>query len=138
MQMQTQTNVRNWPRLIVTAVLSVSLVLGLIPGQGLLGGAAEEAHATVDPYPSIGAELLLPQFVHSYGHDTIAQLSISDYDNITIGAFAKKKYVASRKAKVYHVKSCKYVSRILKKNRVYYSSKKKAKKAGKRPCKVCL
>jgi hypothetical protein len=64
----------------------------------------------------------------------------SNTDKFTVSALSKSKkgkYVASKKASVFHYTRCHYVDNIKSKNRVYYSTKKKAKADGKRPCKIC-
>jgi hypothetical protein len=58
--------------------------------------------------------------------------------SVVIAKSKKGKYVASRKSYAFHYTWCRYVKQIKSENLVYYSSKKKAKADGKRPCKVCM
>ena len=50
---------------------------------------------------------------------------------------AEHKYVASKNSKVFHKADCRWVKSIKPKNIVTYSTRDKATKAGKRPCKLC-
>jgi methylphosphotriester-DNA--protein-cysteine methyltransferase len=58
-------------------------------------------------------------------------------DRTVTSAAKKKQYAASKKSNVFHYRWCRYVKQIKSKNLVYYSKRNQAKKAGKRPCKVC-
>ncbi|WP_457624830.1 Ada metal-binding domain-containing protein [Persephonella sp.] len=52
--------------------------------------------------------------------------------------YRKKKekfYISSKKGKVFHRPSCRFAKKI--KNRKIYKTRKKAVKAGLRPCKLC-
>ena len=44
-------------------------------------------------------------------------------------------YVASKKGKVFHRPSCRFAKKI--KNKIIFKTKRKAKRAGFRPCKFC-
>lgn len=52
-------------------------------------------------------------------------------------AAAKYNYVASKNSGVFHKSSCRWTQNISEDNRVTYSSRDEALKAGKRPCKSC-
>jgi len=56
---------------------------------------------------------------------------------ITVDAAYKGRYVASIHSHVYHKVTCRYVKKIKRKNRIYFKTKKSARKHGYRPCKVC-
>ncbi|MCK4325523.1 hypothetical protein KAW55_07460, partial [bacterium] len=49
----------------------------------------------------------------------------------------KYRYVADRKSKVFHRIMCIYVSKIREEDRVYFETKKEARKSGRRPCRKC-
>ncbi len=49
----------------------------------------------------------------------------------------KYRYVADRKSKVFHRIMCIYVSKIREEDRVYFETRKEAKKSGRRPCRKC-
>jgi hypothetical protein len=57
----------------------------------------------------------------------------SNVDNATAGY----SYVASRNSSVFHKSDCRWAQNISEDNRVTYSSREEAIKAGKRPCKLC-
>ncbi len=61
----------------------------------------------------------------------------NNQDVATVHA-ATKKYVGSKKSNVYHKLKCRSAKRIKSYNKRYFSSVKKAKKAGYRACKVCM
>jgi methylphosphotriester-DNA--protein-cysteine methyltransferase len=56
---------------------------------------------------------------------------------ITVDAAYKGKYVASIHSNVYHKATCRYVKKIKRYNKIYFKTKKSAKKHHYRPCKVC-
>ncbi len=63
---------------------------------------------------------------------------ISTKESPVVAHAASKKYVGSWNSNVYHKKWCRYVKKIKKYNKRYFSSAKAAKRAGYRPCKVCF
>lgn len=52
-------------------------------------------------------------------------------------AASKYKYVGSENSNVFHKLSCRYVKKIKKYNKIYFKTKKEAKRDGYRSCKVC-
>jgi methylphosphotriester-DNA--protein-cysteine methyltransferase len=53
------------------------------------------------------------------------------------GASSVATYVGSKNSNVYHLPSCRYVTKITKEHLITFETKDEAQKKGYRPCKVC-
>ena len=103
--------------------------------------------------PSGVTDVVLRQigaFIQAYKAANPADSKISDTENIIVmnvpeerakstvdKATAGYNYVASKNSSVFHKPGCRSAQNISEDNRVTYSSREEAIKAGKRPCKLC-
>ena len=70
-------------------------------------------------------------------HSDHSVISSSINSHTVNAATVKYYYVGNKHTKVYHKIDCRYVKLIKKSHKVYFKTKKQAKKAGYRACKVC-
>lgn len=63
--------------------------------------------------------------------------SVAFAEPVDAKSVKKGKYVASKNSNKFHKKSCKYVKKIKKYNKITFKSKSQAKKSGYKPCKKC-